>query len=69
MQPYSLKTLYTELSSFSKDIALYLPRSSNLKQLANTVDDDTKAVVMHYCTEGASKALCIYYGGFRAGMA
>ncbi|KAK2766293.1 hypothetical protein FQN54_007810 [Arachnomyces sp. PD_36] len=70
MQPYSLKTLYDEFSSFTKDMAMYLPRSSNLKQLAKTVDDDdTKAVVMHYCADGASKALCIYYGGFRAGMA
>lgn len=68
MQPYSLKKLYAEFSSFAEDMALYLPRSSNLKQLAKTVDDDTKAVVMHYCADGASKALCVYYGGFRTGM-
>lgn len=64
MEPYSLPTLYDELSSFTEHMVLYLPRTSNLKQLARIVKDNQQVMVMHYCMEGASKALCIYYGGF-----
>lgn len=64
MEPYSLETLYKEYSAFSEHIALYLPRTSDLKQLAKYAHGDKKATVMHYCSEGHSKALCIYYGGF-----
>ncbi|KAE8142036.1 RNA cap guanine-N2 methyltransferase-domain-containing protein [Aspergillus pseudotamarii] len=64
MEPYSLATLYNEYALFTEHIALYLPRTSNVKQLAKLVKDGEKATVMHYCMEGASKALCIYYGGF-----
>lgn len=62
MEPYSLDTLYNEFSLFTKHVVLYLPRTSNVKQLAKFVPDDKKALVMHYCMEGHSKALCIYYG-------
>jgi trimethylguanosine synthase len=64
MEPYSFKHLYTEFSLFSEHLVLYLPRTSDLRQLAKVVPDNKKATVMHYCMEGASKALCIYYGGF-----
>ncbi|KAL2012015.1 hypothetical protein VTN00DRAFT_4733 [Thermoascus crustaceus] len=64
MEPYSLKKLYDEFSSFTEHIVLYLPRTSDVKQLAKLVKDGKKATVMHYCMEGASKALCTYYGGF-----
>ncbi|KAI9925158.1 hypothetical protein ASPWEDRAFT_45905 [Aspergillus wentii DTO 134E9] len=64
MEPYSLAHLYNEFSLFTEHIVLFLPRTSDLKQLAKVVDDGKKATVMHYCMEGASKALCIYYGGF-----
>jgi trimethylguanosine synthase len=64
MEPYSLKTLYTEYSLFTNHIVLYLPRTSDVRQLAKLVEDGEKAPVVHYCMEGASKALCIYYGGF-----
>lgn len=64
MEPYSLETLYKEFTVFTKHVALYLPRTSDVKQLAKFVPDDGKATVMHYCMEGHSKALCIYYGGF-----
>lgn len=64
MEPYSLETLYKEFTVFTKHVALYLPRTSDVKQLAKFVPDDEKATVMHYCMEGHSKALCIYYGGF-----
>lgn len=64
MEPYSLETLYKEYSAFSPHIALYLPRTSDVRQLAKYAPDDRKVTVMHYCMEGASKALCIFYGGF-----
>ncbi|ODM17401.1 hypothetical protein SI65_07076 [Aspergillus cristatus] len=64
MEPYSLATLYKEYSAFSEHMVLYLPRTSDLRQLAKVVEDGQKVTVMHYCMEGASKALCIFYGGF-----
>lgn len=65
MEPYSLATLYNEYSTFSEHMVLYLPRTSDVRQLAKLVPDDQKVTVMHYCMEGASKALCIFYGGFK----
>ncbi|PGH06427.1 hypothetical protein AJ79_06516 [Helicocarpus griseus UAMH5409] len=64
MQPYSLATLYTEFSAFTEHMVLFLPRTSDLRQLATIIKDGNKALVMHYCMDGASKALCIYTGGF-----
>lgn len=64
MEPYSLPLLHSEFSSFTEHMVFYLPRTSNLRQLAKVVKDDEKVKAMHYCIEGASKALCIYYGGF-----
>lgn len=63
MEPYSLSHLYDSFSRISDYIALYLPRTSDLKQIARKVDRD-KAQVVHYCTNGASRALCVYYGGW-----
>lgn len=62
MEPYPLKKLYKEYSLFTTHIAMYLPRTSNVKQLAKYVPEDQKVTVMHYCIEGSSKALCVYYG-------
>ncbi|PWY78187.1 S-adenosyl-L-methionine-dependent methyltransferase [Aspergillus heteromorphus CBS 117.55] len=64
MEPYSLAKLYNEYALFTEYIALYLPRTSDVKQLAKVVKDGQKATVQHYCMEGASKALCIYYGAW-----
>jgi hypothetical protein len=64
MEPYSIEKLYKEYAAFCPHIALYLPRTSDVKQLAKFVPDDRKATVMHYCMEAHSKALCIYYGDF-----
>jgi trimethylguanosine synthase len=65
MEPYSVKTLYTEFSLFTPHVVLYLPRTSDLEQLARLVKEEQSAPVMHYCMRGASKALCIFYGGFQ----
>ncbi|EED23435.1 RNA methylase family protein, putative [Talaromyces stipitatus ATCC 10500] len=65
MEPYSLGHLYREYSAFSKHIVLYLPRTSDLRQLAKLVGDGNHVIVEHYCIEGASKAICAYYGDFK----
>ena len=56
MQPYNMMNLIGPFQELTEDIALYLPRTSNLRQLARAVKDDEKMTVVHYCMEGASKA-------------
>lgn len=68
MEPYSVNHLYREYSLFSRHIILYLPRTSDLRQLAHLVEDGKKINVKHYCIEGASKAICAYYGDFEMVM-
>lgn len=55
MEPYNLRQLHQAYKSF--DHALYLPRTSDLRQIARLVSDDKKIEVVQYCIEGASKAL------------
>lgn len=55
MQPYNLRKLYDEFTKISKDVVLYLPRTSDLNELADLVDDDKQISVTHYCMRGASK--------------
>lgn len=56
MQPYSLMDLAQPFQKFTKNIALYLPRTSDLNQLAAlTNSDEEKVTAVHYCMEGASK--------------
>ena len=55
MQPYSLSDLLKILRDLTEDFALYLPRTSDLRQLGNTVGDDKQVRAIHYCMEGASK--------------
>jgi len=71
MQPYDLQKLYDAFSKVTKEVVLYLPRTSDLNQLAQLVSDESeelpdekKLQVTHYCMRGASKALCAYYGEF-----
>lgn len=64
MEPYSLTTLYKEYAAFTKHMALYLPRTSDVQQMAKYVPDGRQAMVIHYCVEGHSKALCVFYGDF-----
>ena len=55
MQPYNLTDLLAFFRQLTKDVALYLPRSSDVRQLANETFGESKLTVMHYCIEGASK--------------
>lgn len=64
MQPYPLDDLYTAFSKLTNHVVLYLPRTSDLKQLAKHVKDDEQVEVTHYCMHGASKALCVFFGDF-----
>lgn len=65
MQPYNLEAIYTPFAKVTKDIVLYLPRTSDLNQLAKYAPEDRKLEVTHYCLKGASKALCVYLGDFK----
>jgi trimethylguanosine synthase len=55
MQPYNLDALYKKFSKLSKHIVLYLPRNSNLNQIARYTQEGKKVEVAHYCIQGASK--------------
>lgn len=56
MQPYSLRKLYDGCSRVSTDIVLYLPRTSDLNEIAELAKDGKQIPVTHYCMRGASKA-------------
>ncbi|KAF2813659.1 putative RNA methylase family protein [Mytilinidion resinicola] len=67
MEPYNLDTIYTAFAKVTKDIVLYLPRTSNLNQLVKYTTEGKKLEVAHYCLKGASKAICVYFGDFTFG--
>lgn len=61
MEPYSLETLHAACRPM--DLALYLPRTGDLRQiakLAGVVENAKKIEVVQYCMEGASKAMVAY---------
>lgn len=55
MQPYSVSDLLNQFLKITKDLVLYLPRTSDLRQLVGYQEDESKITVIHYCMEGASK--------------
>ena len=55
MHPYSLTDLILPFQTLAQDVALYLPRTSDLRQLSHHAKEDGKVNVVHYCMEGASK--------------
>ncbi|KAJ2979481.1 hypothetical protein NUW58_g7187 [Xylaria curta] len=58
MEPYNLAALHETYKIM--DHALYLPRTSDLRQIAKLVPDGVKIDVVQYCVEGASKAMVAY---------
>lgn len=67
MEPYTLEKLHGQLGSATSNLVLYLPRTSDLRQLRKAVKPGEKAAVIHYCTDGGSRALCAYLGsGWKA---
>lgn len=67
MEPYNLATLHEAYKAM--DHALYLPRTSDLRQIARLVPDDAKIDVVQYCVEGASKAMVAYIPAATEGSA
>ncbi|MCJ1395679.1 hypothetical protein MMC18_008565, partial [Xylographa bjoerkii] len=55
MQPYTLKELLTPFQQLTGNVALYLPRTSDLRQVTESHGGQGKLTVIHYCMEGASK--------------
>ncbi|KAH7328789.1 RNA cap guanine-N2 methyltransferase-domain-containing protein [Stachybotrys elegans] len=65
MQPYNLQQLYDAYKKM--DHALFLPRTSDIRQIAKLAPADEKLEVVQYCMEGASKALVAYIPASKAG--
>ena len=59
--PYGLKQLQG-FAQISTNVVLYLPRNSDLNQIADCVEDGRKSQIVHYCMQQNSKALCAYLG-------
>ena len=57
MQPYTLLDLLEPFQDPAHDVVLYLPRNSDMRQLANQSKGSSKTTVIHYCMEGASKVI------------
>jgi trimethylguanosine synthase len=55
MEPYNLEKLYNSFTKYSSELVLYLPRNSDLNQIARYAQDGTKLEVAHYTIMGASK--------------
>lgn len=58
MAPYSIKKIHGVCKDM--DSALYLPRTSDVRQIARLAPEGKKVEVVQYCMEGASKALVAY---------
>lgn len=64
MEPYSFSFLYQSFKKITSEVVLYLPRTSNLRQISKLAKGDAKTQVVHYCTNGASRALSVYFGNW-----
>ncbi len=61
MEPYNLSALHEACSVM--DHLLYLPRTSDLQQIAELAPRGEKIGVVQYCMKGASKAMVAYIPG------
>ena len=69
MEPYGVTKLYEDYTAYSRDVVLYLPRTSDLNELAlyakrHQHSPEKRLQVAHYCMRGASKAMCAFLGDF-----
>ncbi len=55
MEPYNLEKLHKSFTKYSKELVLYLPRNSDLNQIARYVPEGQKLEVAHYAIMAASK--------------
>ncbi|KAK2626657.1 hypothetical protein QTJ16_003832 [Diplocarpon rosae] len=58
MQPYPLGRIHDAIRTM--DAALYLPRQSDVRQVARLAPEGKKIEVVQYCMMGASKAMVAY---------
>jgi trimethylguanosine synthase len=58
MQPYNLDKLAGACAPW--EYTLYLPRTSDLRQIAKLSPEGRKMEVVQYCMEGAGKAMVVY---------
>jgi len=63
MKPYSLGKIYEAFSKITNTMVLYLPRNSDLNQIARLVPEGKKIEVSHYCIVGASKVSILFQRG------
>ncbi|KAI9792738.1 MAG: hypothetical protein M1833_001019 [Piccolia ochrophora] len=68
MEPYPLNMLHESFFHVSNELVLYLPRTSDLRQLAALAPADSRIRVVHYCMWRASKAMCVYFGALGADL-
>ena len=68
MQPYNLDGMMRAFNKITTKVALYLPRTSDIRQLA-AWQQEGQLFVMHYCVRGASKAMCAYFGSLASEIA
>lgn len=64
MQPYSLSQIYDRFARVTPNMVLYLPRTSDLSQIAAKVPKGKKTQLVHYCQNGRSKAMSAYLGSW-----
>lgn len=55
MYPYTIEDILHSFRQITPNVALFLPRTSDLRQLARESHESKKLKVVHYCIEGASK--------------
>jgi hypothetical protein len=67
MQPYTFKDLLDPFQKVTSEVVLYLPRTSDLRQVAKQTKDE-KILVMHYCMKGASKVRCLISSSMTASL-
>lgn len=57
MQPYNLDTMYQAFSKISSCLVFFLPRNSDLRQLAQYAPEGKKLEVAHYGVHKRSKVI------------
>ena len=55
MRPYNLGYIVKQARKVSRNLAIYLPRTSNLNQLQAVLEGEEEMEVVHYCLAGKSK--------------
>lgn len=63
--PYSFEHMHSKFSQITNEQILYLPRTSDLNQISDAMEDSAKAQAVHYCIHENSKALCLYLGSWK----